>query len=65
MRRPSYLSSFLREEGRLAALVRDTSGAIRAYRQYLVLHYDPEPSVQPEVDHVRRELAALLEKHHP
>jgi DNA-binding SARP family transcriptional activator len=64
MRRPSYLSSFLREEGRLAALVRDTTGAIRAYRQYLVLHYDPEPSVQPEVDHVRRELATLLGGHH-
>jgi hypothetical protein len=64
MRRPSYLSSFLREEGRLAALSRDTSGAIHAYRQYLVLRYDPESSVQPEVDHVRRELATLLRGHH-
>jgi DNA-binding SARP family transcriptional activator len=64
MRRPSYLSSFLREEGRLAALSGDTSGAIHAYRRYLMLRNDPEPSVQPEVDHVRRELATLLQGHH-
>jgi hypothetical protein len=63
MRRPSYLPSLLREEGRLATLVGDTLGAIRAYRHYLVLRYDPEPSVQPEVDGVKHELATLLRQH--
>ena len=32
-----YLSTFLREEGRLAALTGDTAGAIRAYQHYLAL----------------------------
>ena len=60
MRRPSFLSSLLREEGRLATMLGDTLGAIRVYRHYLTLHYDPEPSVKPEVDGVKRELATLL-----
>lgn len=54
------LSTPLREEGRLAALVGDTAGAIRAYRHYLALRDDPEPRVRPEVDSVRRELSRLL-----
>ena len=57
---PPFLSSFLREEGRLAALAGDTAGAVRAYRHYLMFRYDPEPSVQPEVERVRRDLATLL-----
>ncbi len=52
----SYL---LREEGRLAALVGDRAGAIEAYSHYLALRYNPEPSVKPEVDRVRVELARL------
>jgi hypothetical protein len=56
---PLYLSSFLREEGRLAALTGDTAGAVRAYRHYLALRPDPAPSVRPAVEQVRRELAAL------
>jgi hypothetical protein len=60
MRRPNYLTSFLREEGRLAALTGDRAGAIRAYQRYLMLRYDPEPSVRPEVDRVRSDLAALV-----
>ncbi len=56
---PLYLSSFLREEGRVATLTGDTVGAVRAYRHYLALRYDPEPAVRPEVERVRRELAAL------
>jgi DNA-binding SARP family transcriptional activator len=55
-----YLSSFLREEGRLAALTGDTVGAIRAYRHYLVLRPNPEAEVRPEVAHVSNELATLL-----
>ncbi len=60
MGRPNYLSSFLREEGRLAARTGDRAGAIRAYQRYLMLRDDPEPSVRPEVDRVRSDLAALL-----
>ena len=44
------LSSCLREEGRLAALVGDREGAIKAYSHYLALRYKPEPSVEREVD---------------
>lgn len=56
---PLYLATLLREEGRLAALVGDTAGAARAYRHYLALRADPEPSLQPQVDRVRGALAAL------
>lgn len=56
---PLYLSTFLREEGRLAALTGDTTSAIRAYGHYLALRPDPEPVAQVEVQEVRRELAAL------
>lgn len=59
---PVLLTSYVREEGRLAALTGDTAGAIRAYRHYLGLRYDPEPSLQPEVERVRRELARLEQK---
>jgi hypothetical protein len=55
-----YLPAFLREEGRLAALTGDREGAIRAYDEYLVWRSDPEPSVQPEVDRIRAELARLV-----
>ncbi len=57
---PTFLSSYLREEGRLAALTGDRAGAIRAYRHYLTLRYDPEPALRPEVDAVRVELARLV-----
>jgi hypothetical protein len=53
------LSTPLREEGRLAALVGDTAGAIRAYQHYLALRSDPEPRLRPGVDRVRTELARL------
>ncbi len=55
-----YLATFLREEGRLAALTGDRAGAIRAYQHYLALRSDPEPSLKPEVDRVRAELARLV-----
>ena len=54
-----HLSTFLREEGRLAALTGDTAGAMRAYRHYLALRTNPEPAVQPEVEVVRAEVAKL------
>jgi eukaryotic-like serine/threonine-protein kinase len=56
---PWYLSTYLREEGRLSALAGDTAGAVRAYRHYLTLRPDPEPAVRPEVEAVRARLAGL------
>lgn len=54
-------SEYLRLEGRLAAAVADTVGAVAAYQHYLGLR--PEPPAHPpwraEWDSVRRELAAL------
>jgi hypothetical protein len=57
--RPLYLSTFLREEGRLAALAGENDAAIEAYRHYLALRSDPEPPLRPEVDYVRDELGKL------
>jgi TolB-like protein len=57
---PIFVSTFLREEGRLSALTGDTVAAMRAYRHYLALRRDPEPALRPEVERVRTELAALL-----
>jgi tetratricopeptide (TPR) repeat protein len=56
---PQYLATYLREEGRLAALAGDTSGAIRAYEHYLALRSDPEPVVAAQTAEVRLELARL------
>jgi serine/threonine-protein kinase len=56
---PYFITTFLREEGRLAALTGDTASAIRAYRHYLGLRYDPEPGLVPEVERVRGELTTL------
>ncbi len=54
------LSTFLREEGRIAAEVGDRERAIRAYNLYLNFRTDPEPELVPEVSQVRRELARLV-----
>jgi hypothetical protein len=56
---PLYMSTFLREEGRLSALTGDTTGAVRAYRHYLALRPNPEPIAQAEVQRVEQALAAL------
>ena len=56
---PAHLAASLREEGRLAAITGDTAGAVRAYRHYLAIRRDPEPSVRPEVEGVRQALARL------
>ena len=50
----------LREEGRLADLAGDREAAIEAYRHYLALRTDPEPSLQPQIEQVRAELARLV-----
>jgi serine/threonine-protein kinase len=57
--RPVFLSTYLREEGRLAALTGDREGAIRAYRRYVALRADPEPSLAEDVAAVRTELRRL------
>jgi len=54
-----YFAAQLREEGRLASLNGDRAGAARAYRHYLALRSDAEPSLRPRIDSVRAELAAL------
>ena len=48
-----------RFEGRLATAVGDTAGAVRAYRDYLVLRANPDSVLMPQRDSVRSELGAL------
>jgi hypothetical protein len=57
---PANLSTFLREEGRLAVLTGDTAGAIRAYQHFLALRHDPEPALRADRDSLRAGLARLL-----
>jgi hypothetical protein len=52
-------STFLREEGRLAALIGDRQSALRAHRIYLALRTAPEPAVASEVARVRSALDSL------
>jgi hypothetical protein len=54
-----YLTTQLREEGRLAAIAGDREGAIRAYRHYLALRDAAEPSLYSQVAEVRQELRRL------
>ena len=56
--RAVYVSQ-LRDEARYAALVGDRESASRAYRHYLMLRADPEPTLRPQVDSVRAEFEAL------
>jgi hypothetical protein len=53
-------ASYIREQGRLAALSGDRDAAIKAYNRYLELRANAEPAVQPRVDEVRAELARLV-----
>lgn len=54
-----YLATQLREEGRLAALAGHRERAIDAYRHYLALRRDPDPSLRQEADRIRQELIRL------
>lgn len=54
-----YWACHLREEGRLAELLGDREGAIRAYKHYLALRHAPEPGVEAEVEGVRSALHRL------
>jgi hypothetical protein len=57
-----YLSTYLREEGRLAELSGDYPGAVRAYRHFLGLRADPDPELVPAVESVRVELERLMKE---
>jgi hypothetical protein len=54
------LPSFLRQEGRLAALAGDSAGALRAYDGYLTLRTAPDPALRPQRDSVVAERATLV-----
>jgi tetratricopeptide (TPR) repeat protein/tRNA A-37 threonylcarbamoyl transferase component Bud32/TolB-like protein len=54
---PPGLAEAYRLEGQLAAQVGDRADAIRAYRYYLRMRIDAEPSRIPQRDSVRAELA--------
>jgi serine/threonine protein kinase len=53
------LSTYLREEGRLAALLGDTVGARAAYSKYLALRTKPEPRLEADANRVKSALASL------
>jgi hypothetical protein len=46
----TWLPESLRLEGRLSEKTGDHAGAIRAYRNYLLLRTDPDPSFVPQRD---------------
>jgi len=52
-------AEYLRERGRLSALLGDNERAIREYGHYLLLRHDPEPELEQEVEDVRRALAEI------
>jgi tetratricopeptide (TPR) repeat protein len=56
---PPGLAESMRLEGQVAALAGDKVGATRAYRNYLRMRVDPEPSRIAQRDSVRAELAAI------
>lgn len=60
-----YLAPDLGEEGRLALRAADTTGALAAWRHYLVVRSDPEASLQPEVERLQRRVAALTDRREP
>lgn len=56
---PRSLSTYLRQEGRLAAQVGDRAEATRAYAHYLAMRSNPEPSLRAQRDSVSAELDRL------
>ena len=56
---PHYLVTHIREEGRLAVAVGDSTSAVAAYRHYLALRPSPEAAARADVEVVRAELARL------
>jgi hypothetical protein len=58
---PVFLSTYLREEGRLAALAGDTTGAIVAYRHFLILQAHPEPARIARLEEIKSDLGRLMQ----
>lgn len=56
---PLYLTTHLREEGRLAALTGDSSGAMQAYERFLALREGADVAFRSPSEAVTRALAAL------
>jgi hypothetical protein len=56
---PLYLSTYLREEGRLATLTGDRATASNAYQRFLALRDNADESYRAQVEAVRRALAGL------
>jgi serine/threonine-protein kinase len=54
------LSTYLREEARLATLAGDQARAVQAYDHYLSLRVDPEPSQLGELERTRAALRELV-----
>ena len=59
MSRAAFLSTYLREEGRLASKVGDREGALAAYRHFLALRSSPEPALERDTEFVRAEIRRL------
>lgn len=55
----AFIAGDLRAEGALALRAADTTGALAAWRHYLVLHAAPEAGVKADVDWVRKQVAAM------
>ena len=56
-----FLTTYLREEGRLAVLAGDIDGATDAYERYLTLRQNPDEAFRTERDIVSAELLRLIE----
>ena len=56
---PENLSTYLREEGRLAIATGDSARALSAWKQYLRLRSSPEPGLRSQVDSIRRRVSAI------
>ncbi|HET7373860.1 MAG TPA: hypothetical protein VFJ20_10755, partial [Gemmatimonadaceae bacterium] len=52
-------ATYLREEARLAAAAGDVNAAIHIYRRYVTVRAEPEPSMLPDLEAAKRELARL------
>jgi DNA-binding SARP family transcriptional activator/tetratricopeptide (TPR) repeat protein len=57
---PRYLANAWVTEARLARQLGDTAGAAAAYHRFLALRDTPEKALSPQVDSVRRLLAATI-----
>ena len=55
-----YLSTYLREQGRIWLAAGDTASALRSLRRYVALRGDAEPVMQAERDSARAQLARLV-----